>query len=176
MTTPETNPQTENEIEEVSITPDEFPPIIPPWIFLIVSAVGFAVALGVLFVASEFNFAGWAGLAIGVLALIVWALMYPEEVIKLIKGRALTFGGLGIGVTLVLIVASILVYNVIESQGWSRDFSERDVYSLDTQVRDVLDAMGDDPSIPTVQLPHQYAVRLLQFCRLRQSALVTMFL
>ncbi len=152
MTTPETNPQTENEIEEVSITPDEFPPIIPPWIFLIVSAVGFAVALGVLFVASEFNFAGWAGLAIGVLALIVWALMYPEEVIKLIKGRALTFGGLGIGVTLVLIVASILVYNVIESQGWSRDFSERDVYSLDTQVRDVLDAMGDDPSIPTVQL------------------------
>ncbi|GAB5494477.1 MAG: hypothetical protein Phog2KO_46920 [Phototrophicaceae bacterium] len=152
MTSPENNPQIEHENEDVSIVADEFAPIIPPWALLLVSAIGFAFALGVLFVSPEFNFAGWAGLAIGVLGLIVWALMFPKEVLKLIKGRTLTFGGLGVLVTIVLIASTVLVYQVIKSQGWSRDFSERDVYSLDTQVRDVLDAMGDDPSIPTVQI------------------------
>ena len=152
MTSPENNPQIDNENEKVQTTEDELPPIIPPWALIVVSVIGFAFALGVLFVSPEFNIAGWAGLAIGVLGLIVWALMFPKEVLKLIKGRTLTFGGLGVLVTAVLIVSTVLVYQVIESQGWTRDFSERDVYSLDTQVRDVLDAMGDDPSIPTVQI------------------------
>lgn len=152
MTTPENNTPEEHDIEEVPVIADELPPIIPHWVYLLVSVIGFAVSLGSLFTASEANFAVWAGLAVGVLVLIVWAYMFPEELLGIIKGRTLTFGAVGLGTTVVLIIASILVYNVIESQGWSRDFSERDVYSLDTQVRDVLDAMGDDPSIPTVQI------------------------
>lgn len=150
MTSPENNSQAENEIE--SLSEQELPPIIPSIVYLIVAVAGFLVALTVAFTAAEFNIVGWAGLAIGAVALLVWAFMFPEQIVNLIKGRSLAFGGLGLVVTVVLIVASVLVYSVIADQGWSRDFSERDVFSLDSEVRDVLSAMGDDPSIPQVQI------------------------
>ena len=150
MTSPENNIPEENEAETTQ--EQELPPIIPPIIFLIIAAAGFLVAVSVAFTASEFNIIGWAGLAVGAIAILVWAFMFPEEVVNLIKGRSLSFGGFGLIVTVVLIIASVLVYNVIANQRWSRDFSERDVFSLDSEVRDVLQAMGDDPSIPQVQI------------------------
>ncbi|MGJ3238091.1 MAG: Gldg family protein [Anaerolineae bacterium] len=142
MTTPET--PTQEQTNESAI--------IPSWVFIAVSIVGFLTALVVLFTTPEFNIVGWAGLAIGGIGLIVWAFMFPEDVLAILKGRALTFGGLGIGVTVILVIASVLVYNVVARQGWSNDFSERNVFSLDDQVREVLQAMGDDPSIPTVRI------------------------
>lgn len=147
MTTPEQNVNPEQETVE-----EELPPIIPPWVLLAVAGLGLLAVVAVLFLAPTFNIFGWAGLATTVIALVIWALMFPEEVVKLLKGRGLAFGGLGIGVTIFVIVAASLVYNVISAQGWSRDLSERDIYSLDNQVSDVLVAMGEDPSIPTVQL------------------------
>lgn len=127
-------------------------PIIPSWVFLAVAALGLLVVVGVLFLESTFTVIGWAGLAITIVALVVWALMFPEEVLRLIKGRSLTYGGLGILVSIFLIVVASLIYSVIKSRNWLYDFGERDIYSLDTQVRDVLEAMSDDPSIPTVEL------------------------
>ncbi len=149
MTTPENNiPE-----EELETTPEqELPPIIPPIVFLIIAAAGFLVAITVASIADSFNIIGWTGLAVAVIALFVWAFMFPEEIIKLVKGRSLTFGGLGLVVTAILVVASVLVYIAIADGNWSRDFSERDVYSLDVEVREVLNAMGEDPSIPTVHI------------------------
>lgn len=152
MTTPENNIQDENEVIETEIEEQALPPVIPPMIFLLVALAGLIVTLGVAFTASEFNIIGWASLAVTVLSLILWAFMFPEEVVNLIKGRTLTYGVFGIVVTIVVMIAGILVYNVVQEQGLSQDYSERDVFSLDAEVQDVLVAMGDDPSIPTVQI------------------------
>ncbi len=152
MTTPENNIQDENEVIESEIEEQELPPVIPPIIFLLVALAGLIVTITVAFTASEFNIIGWGALAVTVLSLILWAFMFPEEVVNLIKGRTLTYGVFGIVVTAVVIFASVLVYNVVQEQGLSQDYSERDVFSLDAEVQDVLIAMGDDPSIPTVQI------------------------
>ncbi|MEO1291043.1 MAG: hypothetical protein AAFV93_25185, partial [Chloroflexota bacterium] len=124
---------------------------VPPIVFLLFSLASFLVMIvaGLLF---GFNIVFWGGLVFGVIGLLGWAFLFPEAVIDLIRGRNLQFGGVGVVVTGILIVASVLVYNAVESQGLSRDLSERDVFSLDTEVRDLLQAMGNDETIPTVEL------------------------
>lgn len=150
MTSPENNPI--EKIEDEKSKERDLPPIIPPIVFLIMAAAGAFVAITVAFTAATFNIIGWAGLAFSLLALFMWAFTSPREIIKLFKGRSLAFGSFGLFVTIALVAASILVYMVIDDINWSHDYSERDIYSLDSEVRDVLNAMGDDPSIPTVEI------------------------
>lgn len=147
-----TNPENNIEVEEKEVDNSPEEPILPSWVFSLITVAGLLVAVVVLFAMTEFNIVGWAGIGIAVISLIFRAFMFPEDVVNLIRGRNLAFGGLGVLVTIVVIVAAVLVYVVVSDQGWSRDFSERDVYSLDTEVRDVLQAMGDDPSIPQVEI------------------------
>lgn len=150
MTSPENNIQEELEVEKSK--EQELPPMIPPIVFLIMAAAGALVARTVAATAASFNIIGWAGLAFSLLALFMWAFASPREIIKLVKGRSLAFGSFGLFVTIVLIAASMLVYTVIDDKNWSHDYSERDIFSLDSEVRDILNAMGDDPSVPRVEI------------------------
>jgi hypothetical protein len=145
MTTPEQN------------TNQELPPLIPSWALLAVAAASF-VLLGIA------AFLGWdvvvliAAGAVGVIMLFVWAVMFPQELLDLIKGRSFVFGASGIIVVALLLFAAGLVYAVVKSRNISYDFSQRDIYSLDSEVRNVLTQMSTDPTVPSVYLLGFYSV------------------
>ncbi|MEO1644172.1 MAG: Gldg family protein, partial [Chloroflexota bacterium] len=152
MTTPEQENVEETNNTLPTANADDLAPIIPGWVLLMVAGIGLFMLVGAFIVTGGLNIFGWAGIAVTVISLVLWAVLFPEEVLDLIRGRTLTYGGVGIGVTVGVIVASGLIYSLIAEQGWNRDFSERDIFSLDSQVSDVLNAMADDPSIPTVEI------------------------
>jgi hypothetical protein len=138
-------------------TNQELPPLIPSWALLAVAGASFVVlALAA--------FLGWdvvvliASGAVGVIMLFVWAVMFPQELLDLIKGRSFIFGASGIIVVALLLFAAGLVYAVVKSRNISYDFSERDIYSLDSEVRNVLTQMSTDPTVPSVYLVGFYSV------------------
>jgi hypothetical protein len=127
-------------------------PIIPPGILLLLSAGGLIVALTTALTQTSFGVVGWGGLAVGIVALFVWALMNPEDLLNLFQGRGLAFGGTALIVTVLLIVAGALVYGLVKNQGWRNDFSSNEIYSLNPDVREIVASMGADPSIPSIEL------------------------
>lgn len=138
MTTPEQN------------TNQELPPIIPSWVLLAV--VGLAIVFGIVvgLLQGTFSIVTWGSFFVALIAFLAWALMFPEQLLDVVKGRSFALGGTAVFVTVFLVVAAGFVYVVIKQQAWRADLSERDLYSLDGEVRDVLVAMGQDPRIPAV--------------------------
>jgi hypothetical protein len=145
MTTPEQN------------TNQELPPLIPSWSLLAVAAASFVVFAFAMFL-------GWdivvviAAAAVAVIMLFVWAVMFPQELLDLIKGRSFIFGASGIIVVVLLLFAAGLIYAVVKSRNASYDFSQRDIYSLDSEVRAVLGQMAADPTVPSVYILGFYNV------------------
>src|SRR5689334_22024196 len=90
-------------------------PFIPPKYMLILSLVGFLVAIVVALTQPEFSVIGYGGLAFGVLALIAWALMAPDQAKGAITGRTARFGGLSVIVTLIVLAALIAIYAGVRS-------------------------------------------------------------
>jgi hypothetical protein len=127
-------------------------PIIPSGILLALSGGGFVVALALALTQATFGAVGWGALAVGVIALFVWALMNPEDLLNMVKGRGLAFGGTALVVTALFIIAAIFVYNVVKNQGWRQDFSNNEVYSLNPDVRDIITSLADDPTVPALQI------------------------
>lgn len=128
----------------------ELPPIIPSWVLLAVVGLGILLGIIVGLLQGEFGIVTVASFLVSFIALLAWALMFPEQLLDIIKGRSFAFGGTAVIVTVILIVAASFVYIVIKEQAWRTDLSERDLYSLDEEVHDVLEAMGEDPRIPAV--------------------------
>lgn len=143
MTTPE---QDINELEDMN----EETPIIPPWVLLGLAIVSVVVGIAIAIIQGEFGFPTGASLLIALIALFAWALMFPQQVLDIIKGRGFAFGGTAILMTVVLVIAAGFIYAVIKQQNWNTDLSERDLYSLDEEVSDVLAQMAQDPRIPPV--------------------------
>ena len=141
MTTPENQNTTQQELE----------PFFPPILLLGIAAVGFFVALVAAMTPSGFNIVGWAGLLVGVIALVFWAIMNPKAVVDFVKGRGLAFGGTAIVVSIIVIVAAVLVYMVVDAQDWTLDFTEGSVLTLSDDVREVLQAIANDPTQGNVQ-------------------------
>jgi hypothetical protein len=145
MTTPEQN------------TNQELPPLIPSWSLLALAAAAFAIFGIAMFLGWDLVIAIGAG-AVAIIMLFVWAIMFPQELLDLIKGRSFIFGASGLIVVILLLFAAGLIYAVVDSRNLSYDFSERDIYSLDTEVRDVLTQMSADPTVPSVYILGFYNV------------------
>jgi hypothetical protein len=145
MTTPET--QTPN-----LPPPADQEPFIPPFWLLIVALVGFAVAFVVLATQPAFNVVGWGGLGLGVLSLIAWALMAPQQARNLLTGKTARFGGTSLIVTAVFLAALVVIYVLIRNQNWRTDLTQRDDFSLTTDARSALTTLAADPNIPSVRI------------------------
>ena len=126
--------------------------VIPPGLLLGLSAIGFFVALGVALTQNAFNIVGWAGLAIGILSLVAWAFLAPEQLTKLLRGRALSYGGTGFVVTGVFIAALVLIYILIDRQGWRVDLSTGEFFSLTQEAEVLVTQLTLDPATPDIRI------------------------
>src|SRR3954452_17658267 len=90
-------------------------PFIPPQYLLILSALGFIVALVVLLTQPEFGVVGYGGLAFGILAVLMWVVLAPQQARSVFTGRTARFGGTSLLVTLILIIAMIVIYHVVQN-------------------------------------------------------------
>lgn len=143
----------QNTIEEELQEPNpQEEPIIPPMIFLIIAGLGVFAALAVLFTQPSFGVIGWGALGISAISIVAWALMNPQHFMDFITGRGVAFGGPAVLVTLVLIVAMVVLYSLIAAQSWRFDFTERDTFSLNDDVRDILVAIANDPTTPSMHI------------------------
>ncbi|MCA9914699.1 MAG: Gldg family protein [Anaerolineae bacterium] len=133
-------------------------PIIPPSVLLIIAAVSFLLAVGVLFTQTDFGVVGFGALGVGIISLVVWAAMNPDDFMNLLRGRAVSFGGTAILVSVLVIIASIVLYAVIDSAGLFVDLTAREEYSLNDEVGDIITAIGSDPASPQVRLIGFYDV------------------
>ena len=127
-------------------------PIIPPTILLIAAAVGLTVAAGSAFINQELGFAGFAGLIIALFSMIFWAVMNPQAVRNIFKGRFLQFGGTAGIVTLVLAVALVLIYVLVRQAGLRVDLSQNSNFSLNEQGQQVVTLLGQDPTTPKIKI------------------------
>ncbi len=127
-------------------------PFFPPQYLLILSVLGFAIALIVALTQPAFGVVGYGGLAFGVLALIAWVLMAPDQARDALSGRTARFGGLSVLVTFILIVALIGIYGVVRNLKISKDLTQRNDYSLTDTARTAVTNLGKDPTLPKLEL------------------------
>lgn len=133
-------------------TPNEQEPFIPPYFMLILAAVGFIVALIVLLTQPQFTVVGWGGLGLGLLALVAWVLMAPQQARALLTGRTALYGGTTVIVTLLLIAALIGVYAFAKSRNVRIDLTQRENFSLTEQTRPVIAGLALEPNVPNIRI------------------------
>jgi hypothetical protein len=127
-------------------------PFIPPHYLLILSALGFLAAVVVRLTQPEFGVVGYGGLAFGILALLMWVLIAPEQARAALTGRTARFGGTSLLVTLVLLVALVGIYVVVRNLNLRYDLTQTDTFSLSTESRDAIEALAADPNAPNVKM------------------------
>lgn len=126
--------------------------VIPPGLLLIIAAIGALIALVVALTQPEFNVVGWGGLGLAGLALLAWALMSPEQLKALFTGRGFRFGGVALLVTVVFLVALVAIYVIVRSQNLRLDVSQTDNFSLREDVRNIVNTLGADPTVPEIRI------------------------
>jgi ABC-type uncharacterized transport system involved in gliding motility auxiliary subunit len=127
-------------------------PFIPPQYLLILSALGFVVALVVAFSQPTFTVVGYGGLAFGLLALLAWVLLAPQQAKAVFTGRTARFGGTSLFVTIIVLAMLIGIYTVVRNQEWRIDLTESDTFSLTEESRQAIAGIAADPNLPAVQL------------------------
>ncbi len=127
-------------------------PFIPPQYLLILSALGFVAAAVVALTQPEFGVVGYGGLAFGILALLLWALLSPQAARAAFTGRTARFGGTSIVVTLLLLVVLIGVYAVVRNANLRVDLTQTNTFSLSPESRTAIAAIGADPKAPKVHI------------------------
>jgi len=136
-------------------TPPQNPsqePFIPPHYLLILSALGFLAALVVGLTQPEFGVVGFGGLAFGILALLMWVLLAPEQARAALTGRTARFGGTSLLVTLVLVAALVGVYIVVRNLNLRTDLTQSNNFSLSEESRQAIAALGTDPDAPPIKI------------------------
>ncbi len=135
------------------ITPsNEQEPLIPPRYLLILSALGFLVALIVKATQPEFGVVGYGGLAFGVLALLMWVLLAPDQARGVLTGRTARFGGTSLLVTVLLLAVLIGVYAVVRNANLRVDLTQADNYSLTPESQQAIAALAAEPGTPKVKI------------------------
>lgn len=127
-------------------------PFIPPHYLLILSALGFLAALVVGLTQPEFGVVGYGGLAFGILALLMWILIAPEQAKAALTGRTVRFGGTSLLVTLVLLVALVGIYVVVRNLDLRADLTQTDTYSLSAESEQAVEGLAADPNAPNVNM------------------------
>lgn len=126
--------------------------VIPPGILLGISGFGFLVAIIVLFTQDTFSIVGWGGLGAGILSLVAWVFLAPEQALNLLRGRTVSYGGTGILVTVIFVVALIAIYVLIQQLGWRADLSTGEVFSLTQEAEVLVTQLTLDPGTPDVRI------------------------
>ena len=139
-------------------TPDMEEPFIPPWIMLVLAAVGLVIFFIVLFTQAEFTLIGWGGLGLMVLSLVAWVLMAPEQAGRFFSGRTFRFGGTALLVTVILLVAMVALYTLIRARSWRFDLTQTDQYTLTDAARDAITTYGADPTSPSIKIVAFYGL------------------
>jgi hypothetical protein len=133
-------------------TSAEQEPFIPPRYLLILAVLGFVVAGVVAFTQPTFTVVGYGGLAFGLLALLAWALLAPQQAKAVFTGRTARFGGTSVFVTIIFLAALIAVYTLVRNQEWRVDLTESDTFSLTEESRQAIAGIGADPNVPAVHI------------------------
>lgn len=136
-------------------------PIIPPLALLGIGFVGIAVAI-IAFAAGAQGVVTVGALAIGLISLIAWIIMNPDDALNLVRGRNITYGGTALVIVALVIGAAIAIYAVVAAQGISVDVADSGVYSLNENVAELLEQLAADPTTPPV--------RIISFLSVAQSA------
>lgn len=131
-------------------------PIIPPQYLLIIAVLGFIAAVVVALTQPEFGVVGYGSAGIGILALLMWALLAPQQARAVFTGRTARFGGTSLLVTIILLVALAGIYTVVKNAKWSADLTQTDTFSLTDESRQAIAAMGAEPDTPNVQITAFY--------------------
>ncbi|HUN05160.1 MAG TPA: Gldg family protein [Aggregatilineales bacterium] len=132
--------------------PQDQEPFIPPFWLLIVAIVGFVIAFIVLVTQPTFTVVGWGGLGLGLLGLIAWALMSPEQARNLLTGKTARYGGTSVIVTVVFLAALVVIYILIRNQNIRADLTQTNDFSLTAEARAAFSTLAADPSIPSVRM------------------------
>ena len=127
-------------------------PFIPPQYLLILSALGFIVAIVVALTQPEFGVVGYGGVAFGILALLMWVLLAPQQARNAFTGRTARFGGTSLLVTVILIVAMALIYHAVQSANLRYDLTQTNAYSLSPESRQAVVGLAADSNAPKIQI------------------------
>lgn len=140
--------------------PNEFPetptieqePFIPPQYLLILSLLGFAVAIIVALTQPTFSVVGYGGLAFGILFLLGWILLAPQQAKAVITGRTARYGGTSLFITILVLAALIGIYTVVRNLNLQIDLTESDQFSLTAESEQAIAGIGADPNVPPVKI------------------------
>ncbi len=127
-------------------------PFIPPSYVLVVGVIGLVVALVVALTQNTFSVVGWGGLGIGVLSLIVWVFMAPDQARAIFTGRTARYGGTTVIVTVVFLAALVAIYTFVKGRNIRVDLTQSDDYSLNNQTRPVIADLGVEPKVPKIEI------------------------
>lgn len=136
----------------VPVSSDENEPFIPPGYMLGLAALGFVVALVVLFTQPTFGVVGFGGLALGILALIAWVALSPRQAGRALTGRTARYGGTSLLVTLIVIGALTALYLLARSANLRTDLTQGNDFSLTDQSRQAITGLGADPTLPRIRM------------------------
>lgn len=131
---------------------NEQEPFIPPSYMLILAAIGFVVALVVALTQAGLTVVFWGSLGIGLLSLVVWAFMAPDQARAILTGRTARYGGTTIVVTLVFLIALIAIYSIVKGRNIRLDLTQRDDFSLNDQTRQTIAGLGVEPNVPNIKI------------------------
>jgi hypothetical protein len=127
-------------------------PFIPPRTLLILSGIGFLVAVVVRFTQPVFGIVGFGGLAVAVLGLVAFVLLSPRSITAGLRSRSVRYGTLTLAITVLFLVALAFVYLLARGANVRVDLTERNDFSLTEQSRQAITGLAADPTLPQVRL------------------------
>lgn len=132
-------------------------PIIPPTILIGITILAYVIGLiSYLYGAEDVQSLG--ALGVGTISLIAAGVMNPQEVMAILRGRSMSFGGTAIIITALLLVAFGVIYALVASQKWQKDLTGTDEFSLNPGVREVIETLAADPTVPDVRIIGFYTI------------------
>lgn len=149
MSTPETLPPTPNPSQQ----PTEADPVaFPPWVLLAIAGLALLAMLFFLFTRNQATVEVFGAGGVALISLFAWAVMNPDQLRDVLRGRAVSYGGTAVLVTVLFFIALVFVYIVIREQNWRRDFSDQQIFSLTEQAREIVQTIAADPTMPTLKI------------------------
>jgi hypothetical protein len=153
MTMPETLPPNQTQSPTEAETP-----IFPPWVLLAVAGVALFAMVFFLMTRREAGVEVFGALGVAVLSLFAWGLMNPDQLRDTLRGRAVSYGGTAVLVTVIFMIALVFVYIIVRQQGWKRDLSDQKILTLTEQARDIIGTIAADPTMPALKIIGFYGV------------------
>ncbi len=141
-----------NQTPNPTVNDQQPEPFIPPVYMLALAGIAFLIAFIVLVTQPTFTVVGWGAFGLGVLSLIIWGFMAPDQVRTLLSGRTARYGGTTILVTLLFLTALVAIYAVVKSRNIRLDLTERNEFSLTQENRDIIAGLAVEPNTPNIRI------------------------